>query len=129
MVVYTEGQHAGEFIVSELPSRGSRSAGILKSGLDLSDGQLLTVDNTGDLIVLPATLTTEGDLANEVVGILIGNWNSSATGTNADIPDVPYIDWTASVKEDLLTFPAGANPKAAAIAALKAKGIKVLDTI
>jgi hypothetical protein len=129
MAPINEGQHTGEFIVSELPSRGSRSTGTLSSGQNLTDGQCLGLSG-GELVALPTTLNSAGELAGSgVVGILIGDWDASATGTNADIPDVPYLDWTASVKEDLITFPAGANPKAATIRGLKAKGIKVLDTL
>lgn len=118
-----EGQHIGEFIVGELAVAGgqiSRDKATLTSGQKLTDGTLLQL--TGGKLVAKATnLNTAGAFIVPIEGILIGNWDASATGTNADIPGVPYIARIAAVDTTKLVFPAGSPQKAEAIAELRSK--------
>ena len=90
MVVKTEGQHAGEFIVSEGNGAISREAGTLKSGEVVKDGTVLN-SNGGKLIASPGSGTP--------VGIVIGNHDASAGNKKG----VPYIARLAEVNGDLLS--------------------------
>lgn len=100
-----EGAHAGEFIASHYDPNFNVETGTVSSGQNLVDGQLVQLSG-GELVAKDATLTTDGDFATAVEGIVIGNWDASATGTNADIPDVPYIKrGPLVVKADALTYP------------------------
>lgn len=111
---FTEGQHAGEFIVSEANDRRSREVGIVASGQNLKDGQLVEL-STGKLIAKATNLNTAGAFVVPIEGIVIGNHNASSTGTNADIPGVVYLKRDAEVKLAELTFPAGGSQKTQAI--------------
>lgn len=108
----TEGQHTGEFIVSEANHTLSREVGVIKSGTVLVDGQLVELDD-GKLVAKTADVTTEGDFDVPIEGIVLGNWDA----TGGDIPEVPYIKRLAEVNEGELTFPS-AGTKALAIEAL-----------
>lgn len=124
----TEGLHAGEFIHWEAGPEVlyTRSSGTLSSGQKVVDGTLLQI--TGGELVTKATTLNSAQTAFTVPieGIVIGNHDASATGTNADIKKVPYLKYgPAVVIEEKLTFPAGATQKTVAIAALVAKGILV----
>ncbi len=123
---FTESQHAGEFILYELDLYYNRLAGTVSSGQKLVDGQLVQLSG-GELIAKATTLNSaQTAFTVDIEGILIGNWDASATGTNADIKKVPYLKYgPAIVVEEKLTFPAGATQKTVAIAALTARGILV----
>lgn len=92
MTVKTEGQHAGEFLVSEGPGSISREEGTLKSGEVVIDGQVLAL-NAGKLVA------SDGGSGEDIVGIVIGAHDAS----DADKKHVPYIARLAEVKEDLVT--------------------------
>jgi hypothetical protein len=125
----TEGQHAGEFILYELDLFYNRLTKTVSSGQKLVDGQLVQLSG-GELIAKNTTLNTaQTAFTTAIEGILIGNWDASATGSNADIPNVPYLKYgPAIVVEEKLTFPAGATQKTVAIADLTARGILVRNT-
>lgn len=103
---FTEGKHAGEFIISEANGTRSRETITVKSGQSLVDGQAFQL-NTGKAVAKDATVDTDGVFVTALVGFIIGNWDASATGTNADIPGVPYIARDAEVKASALTLPSG----------------------
>jgi hypothetical protein len=109
-----EGAHAAEFVASHYDPNYNVETGTLSSGQKVVDGQLLQASGS-EMIAKAATLTTDGDFAVPVLGIVIGNWDASATGTNADILDVPYIArGPLVVKADALTYPSGSEDEAAA---------------
>lgn len=124
MPVLTEGQHPGEWLVSQANGTRSREEATVAQGQKLVDGQLVQLSG-GKLVAKAVTLTTEGDFATAIEGIVIGDQDASATGTNADIKHVAYIKRDAEVKQDLLTFPAGTPQLAQAIVELEAMGIIV----
>ncbi len=108
MTIYAaqnEGKHAGEFIVSDYDPNYAVETGTLSSGQKAVDGQLLQITG-GELVAKNATLNTAGAFTTPIEGIVIGNWDASATGTNADIPDVPYIKrGPLVVKDAAITYP------------------------
>lgn len=59
MTTLTEGQHAGEFIVSEAPGRRSREKVTVISGQNLKAGAVL-----GQITIDPATITSTPDSGN-----------------------------------------------------------------
>lgn len=119
MTVYTESKHAGEFIVSQANGALSREAATLTSGQKVVDGTVMAFA-TGKLVAMEGDdIDSEG--ASNLAGIVIGNWDASATGTNADILQVPYIARVAEVNDALLTYPAESSEggeKVAVVAAL-----------
>lgn len=106
MAVKTEGKHAGEFIVSELPSHGSRSTGTVKQGENLVAGQVVEKDGDGKLVAFTATLDVSEDLITQAAGVLFDNVDASASGTNADVPGAVFLDWTAVLNLAECTIPA-----------------------
>lgn len=119
-----DGSRAGAFIVSEGNHTISREVGTLASGQKLVDGTLLRMSG-GKLVGVES-----GDVSSEGVadfeGILYGHWDASATGTNADITDVPYVARLAEVDDKELTYPeesTAGGEKAACVAAMAAKNI------
>jgi hypothetical protein len=106
MTIKTEGQHMGEFLVSEAPGTLSREEGVLKLDQDLKDGTVLAVDETGDLIAHPGNAITDGSLEDPVAGILLGNHDTTSAGPGGSADKrVAYIARHAEVKRALLTFP------------------------
>lgn len=92
MPVLTEGQHAGEFLVSEANGALSREVGTLFAGQVVSDGAVLFLSSN-------TLRESVGNAAGEViVGIVIGNHDASA-GNKAG---VPYIARHAEVKRALV---------------------------
>jgi hypothetical protein len=114
MVVKTEGQHQGEYLVSEGNGAISREAGTIASGQVIKDGDVLS-GTPGALVKLSKTT---GIVASDVVGIAYGDWDA----TNGAIEGVPYIARFAEVKEDLIRGPDGAD-EAQLVAALAARFI------
>ena len=117
MVIKTEGQHAGEFIVSEGNGSISREAGTLLTDADMYvDGTVLVDDAAGKLARLTGDAGALGT-GVEIAGILIGNWDASA----GDIAGVPYLARLAEVNDAELTYPeesTAGGEKDAAVAAL-----------
>lgn len=93
MVVKTEGQHAGEFIVSEANGTLSREVGTLLANEVLIDGQVLALA-AGKLKASDGV--TSGEV---VVGVVIGAHDA----TGADKANVPYIARLAELKSALVT--------------------------
>lgn len=121
----TEGKHFGEFLANEFDQNYNREVATVSQGQNLVDGEIVQFTG-GELVTKSPTLNTEGDFVVPVAGIVFGNHNASATGTNADIPGVVYLArGPAVVAEANIKFPAGAPAKAAAIAALLELGIVV----
>ena len=127
----SEGQHAGEFILSEFPVGAlSRESGTVASGQNLVDGQVVQL--SGDkLVAKDSNLDTEGNLVTAPEGIVIGNWNASSTGPYGatDLTKVPYIKRLAEVKDDLVTWESGSGAEDAVKAALAADYVIPRDTI
>jgi hypothetical protein len=114
MTVKTEGQHKGEFLVSEANGTLSREVGTLSSGQVVTDGQVLKLSG-GEL---QASVGNAG--AEVLVGIVLGNHDASA----ADKPNVPYIARLAEVDASLVTVDAtDPEPDAAVWTELKALNI------
>ena len=123
----TEGQRAGEFLISEARGSRSRMTLILESGYDVADGTIMMRSGTTKMVPLDYGTETLTE-ADDIVGVIFGNWNSSSTGANADIAGVPYIARDAEVDSSLLTYPdesSTGGEEAAANTALEALGIIV----
>ncbi len=103
---FTEGKHEGEFIISEANGTRSRETITVASGQKLEDGQAFQLSG-GKAVAKDANVNTDGTFVTPLKGFIIGNWDASATGTNADITDVPYIARDAEVKAAALKLPTG----------------------
>jgi hypothetical protein len=87
-----EGQHTGEFLVSEANGTLSREVGTLATRPErYLDGTLLKVDD-GNL----TAITSDADT---IVGVLYGNYDASAGPVEA-----VYIARLAEVKRELITY-------------------------
>jgi hypothetical protein len=93
MTVLTEGQHTGEFLVSEANGTLSREVGVLLSGQDVKDGRVLKDNGTGKLVEATGSFDTEGVSDEDIVGIAYGD----AKADGADAP-VVYVARLAEVK-------------------------------
>lgn len=125
----TEGKHPAEFIIHEYGYHYCREAAVVASGQNLVDGQLVQLSAT-KLVAKATTLNTAGTaFTTAIEGILIGNWDATATGEfgAADSPmPRPYLKrGPAAVRDGSITYPAGTTQKAIAIANLAAMGIIV----
>lgn len=122
MTTKTEGQHTGEFLVSEANGTRSREAGTLVTRSDLYEDGTLLMASGNNLVALAADTDTEGGVdPDKVVGILYGNYDASAGNVKC-----AYIARDAEVKDALLTYPQESTEggeKAASVAGLKALGI------
>lgn len=124
MVTLTEGKYPNEFVASVGNGDISREAGTLAMGEKVVDGQLLRMTGGKLYAVDPGDITTEG--LTDFEGIAVGDHDASATGTNADIPGIPYIARLAEVIEANLTYPEESTEggeKAACDAAMAARFI------
>lgn len=123
---FTEGKHAGEFIVSEANGTLSREVITVASGQNLVDGQLIQL-SSGKAVAKDTLLNTAGSFISAIEGIIIGNHNRTSTGPQgaADEVGVPYIKRLAEVKLSALTLPAGSSQIAEAKVELAAKNIVV----
>lgn len=123
----TEKQRPGEFLVSEGPGNYSREVLTLESGQTVVDGQVMMRASATKMVALDYGTETLTEAA-DIIGIVLGDWDSSPTGTNADISGVPYIARLAEVDGSLLTYPdesSEGGEEAAVVAALLALGIVV----
>jgi hypothetical protein len=125
--VLTEGQHKGEFLLSEAPGTLSREVGTLSSGQNVVDGQVLKWSGT-ELIAAAGTLNSDDSSAEDIAGIAYGAVDASSSGPGGAV-DTPivYIARLAEVKLDnvtLYTAAADADKTAAVKAALLEKFIK-----
>lgn len=114
MTVLTEGQHTGEFLLSEAPGTLSREVGTLLSGEVVADGQVLALA-AGKLVAADGISTGE-----VIVGVAFGAHDA----TGADKANVPYIARLAEVKTALVTAKdvTGAEVNWDALAALNIVG-------
>lgn len=122
MSVKTETFHAEEFLLNEGNGGISREAATVASGQVLVDGQVVKDNGSGKMIAAAGNHDSGNDSTETILGVVCGNWDSSASGTNADILGVPYIARLATVKDVALTYHTGgadANKKAAVKGALK----------
>lgn len=103
---FTEGKHAGEFLLSEGNGDISREVITIASGQKFEDGEVFQL-SSGKAVTKDATVNTAGVFVTPVSGIIIGNWDASSTGTNADILGVVYIARHAVVKAAALKLPTG----------------------
>lgn len=102
--VLNEGGGVGIFIVSEASGTRSREEGTLKQGENVLDGALLKWD-AGKLVAVDNDdLDSEGSIEN-FAGLVIGNFDASSSGVNADWPHVPYLARDAEVNIDEMSLP------------------------
>lgn len=101
MTTKTEGQHAGEFLLSEANGTLSRETGTLATrAAAYKDGTVIS-EVGGKLVATAPAEDTEGAIDTDaVVGVLYGNYDASA----GDVPAV-YVARLAEVKDDALTYP------------------------
>lgn len=118
VVVKTETQHQGEFLLSEAPGTLSREAGVLSSGQVVVDGQVLKWSGT-ELIAATGSIDSDDASDEDVAGIAYGNYDASADGPKGAV-DTPivYIARLAEVKLANVTL------YTAAAAALKTAAMK-----
>lgn len=123
---FTEGKHAGEFIVSEANGTLSREKITVASGQNLVDGQLIQL-SSGKAVAKDTILNTAGSFTTAIEGIIIGNHDRTSSGPDgaADEVGVPYIKRLAEVKLAAVTLPAGSSQIAEAKLELAAKNIIV----
>jgi hypothetical protein len=128
MSTKTETQHKGEFLVSEAPGTLSREQGILSSGQNVVDGQVLKWSGT-ELIAAAGTINSADENTEDIAGVAYGAVNASSTGPNGAVDSpVVYIARLAEVKLanlTLYTAAADADKTAAMKAALLEKFIQV----
>lgn len=107
MSVKTETQHKGEFLLSEAPGTLSREAGILSSGENVKDGQVLKWSGV-ELVAAVGTVNSAGENTEDIAGIAYGAVNASSTGPGGAV-DTPivYIARLAEVKLANLTLYTG----------------------
>lgn len=127
MTTLTEGQHQGEFLISEAEGTRARATATVTSGQNLVDGQLVMLSG-GKLVAHDGLLDTSGAVITAVEGIMFGNYNASSTGPKgaADWPGAVYIARDAEVNDADLTYPTETTvggEKAACVASLKTLGI------
>jgi hypothetical protein len=109
-MVKTEGQHTGEYLISEGNGSISREVANINTGATVVDGQLIQL--------------TGGNIAPLTNGTLAGIAYGGGTATLQRPKRIPYIARLAEVKYELLTFPEGSN-KSELIASLATLGIIV----
>lgn len=116
MTVKTEGQHKGEFLVSEANGTLSRETGTVLSGEVLVDGSVVYTSGGK----LKASVGNAG--SETIVGISYGDYDA----TGGDVTGAVYIARYAEVKADLVYIDA-TNDAAAddsdTVAELKTLGI------
>lgn len=120
MATYTEGRHAGEFLLSEANGQLSRDTVTLGQNQNLEAGAVLgRVTATGQYVAYAPDAV---DGTETAVAIL---WDNVKTGAG-ETASVGVITNTAEVLESALVFTAGmsAPNKAAALADLEAQFIK-----
>ncbi|MFL9499223.1 head decoration protein [Rhodopseudomonas palustris] len=112
-----EGQHRGEFLVSEGPGTISREDGILTAGQSVKDGQAIALSN-GKLVAATGARDGSGVSTEDIKGFALGDYTAPAGGSGVPIV---YIARLAEVKEVSVTYStATGGTKAAADAAVKA---------
>lgn len=110
---FTEPNHFEEFLFSEGNGNISREVITVASGQNLKAGQPFQL-SSGKAIACTGTVNTAGGIITHVAGILSKDANASSSGTNADIPNVPYIARDAEVVDALIVYNGvSSTPKAA----------------
>lgn len=115
MTVYTEGRHAGEFLISEANGQRSRETVTVTSGQNLAAGAIIELA-TGKAIGFA------GATASEAIGVLF----DAVDATGGDVTDAVYIARDAEVQASEITVASddtAETKKTAAIADLLAIGI------
>jgi hypothetical protein len=128
MSVKTEGKHKGEFLLSQAPGTLSMEAGVLSSGQDIEDGQVLKWSGT-ELIAAAGTINSADENTEDIAGIAFGNYDATSNGPNGAV-DTPivYVARLAEVKLEALklyTATAASDKTIAMKAALLEKLIQV----
>lgn len=108
MSVETEGKHTGEFLLSEAPGSLSREQATLKGGNSIDVGDPLMWDN-GKLAKHDGALDTDNNVVSAVAGFA---W-AKVDATLGDVKNVVYIARDAEIRDSSITYPVGANKKAA----------------
>jgi hypothetical protein len=121
--ILESGKRAGEFLLSEGNGSISREAGTVASGQVLVPGQVLELDQNGNLIACSGTKNTAGtDLATPAVGVVIYGIDAS----DGDVARVAYIARNAEVIDSYITYPTestAGGEKACTIASLLQLGV------
>lgn len=119
MTTFTEGRHAGEFIMSEAPGQRSRENVTIASGENLVAGAVLGKITSGGKYAHYDNQASDGTQA--VAGILIG----ACDATDGDVP-AAIINTDAEVNGNCLEWGTETGTDTTAgIADLLALGIKV----
>jgi hypothetical protein len=116
---FTEPNHMEEFLASEGNGSISREVITVASGQNLKAGQPFQLSG-GKAVAATGTVNTAGAIVTPVAGILSQDCDASATGANADVPNVPYIARNAEVVDALIQYNGvGSTQKAAIKKSLK----------
>lgn len=120
-IVKTEGQHKGEFLVSEANGTLSRETGTLTAGQITVDGRLLKW-SSGKLVVAAGTLNSAGTSDEDLAGIAVGATDASVAGPGGSVDTtIVYIARMAEVKAENVVYHVSGTNAAAKTVALKAK--------
>lgn len=111
---FTEPNHFEEFLFSEEELDISREVITVASGQNLKAGQPFQLSG-GKAVAATGTVNTAGAIVTPIQGVLSKDANASASGTNADIPNVPYIARMAQVVDALVVYNGVGSTQKAAI--------------
>lgn len=111
---FTEPNHMEEFLFSEGNGDISREVITVASGQNLKAGQPFQLSG-GKAVACTGTVNTAGAIVTPVAGILSKDCNASASGANADVPNVPYIARHAVVVDALIQYNGVGSTQKAAI--------------
>lgn len=113
MTTLTQGARAVEFILNEFDTNYCHATGTLVSGQNLVAGTVVMDNGSGKLTAYLAGSPTDGGTA-EAAGILL--YDGDASG--GDITVTYLARGPATVKGDLITYPAGTDEEANTIESL-----------
>jgi hypothetical protein len=117
MTTFTEGTHAGEFLISEGNNTRSREKVTILSGQNLAAGAVLAVNGDAKYLEVDPDASDDTEIA---VAILY----DAVDATDGDVEGVAIVR-DAEVRGTSLAWPVDSNIEALGIVALAAQGIIV----
>jgi hypothetical protein len=123
MTTLTEAIHTGAYEGSVVDRQLCFETATVKSGQNLKAGHVVEADGDGKLIACSGILDSDGALVTDVKGIL----HAAVDASDGDVTGKVYLARLATVKDDVLTYPAESSEggeKAAVIASLEKLDIR-----
>lgn len=115
MTTFTEGQHAGEFLISEAAGTRSRETVTILSGQNLSAGAVLAVNGDGKYLEIDPDASDGTETAAAVL-------YDAVDATDGDAEGVAIVR-DAEVRQSSLQWPVDSNIEALGLVDLAALGI------